>query len=678
MPGQQRSANAGSNGASGRSAARSTVLRGLTTLTASAMLVLMCSPSARAGEWVQVSCINPNQTAAGSAGWIAVIAGGGYGSNSDSACGPGSPAVALLSTDAAVAVGSQETLQYMPPPGSTLNGGLLDVGLSADGWGSNVWATAIAYTPEYLYDASNVFFQCAAGVAACSPMGEDFTGQLEIPTGRGGRLYLSAGCAGREEQVCDEGGHEGAWSMVRLWWANMRLANGSTPAGSGVSGTLLNPEARGVKELTLTATDYAGPGVYNVTVQGDGQALYSGTPDSNGGQCAAVGESGASLMFDASQPCKQSESVDASINTVALHDGQHTLQVTVADAAQNASVVYDGRIMTHNAPANTAPPSISDAAALTGSTLSAEKGEWATPSGAGPTSYSYGWQDCDAQGNGCDAIPGAQASSYTPTGNDVGHTLRVLVSAADNDGSSAVQSEASAIVGFPAGGPLAAPVGARPLTAAGAANGNGAIAGAQLHLAGRPGISRAYAHRALTLTGQLINAAQQPIGGATLDVREQAQGSSSAQLITHAVTVANGTFTVHVPAGPSRLVLLDYRAFANDSSYTAQAQVRETVSAGVQLHISPRRTSPAGSITLSGRVQGAVPRAGVVVELLVHYRGAWEPFRDPRTDARGGFHMRYQFQDAIGRFPFRAQVLGGQAGFPYARGQSPTVDVAAG
>ena len=73
--------------------------------------------------------------------------------------------------------------------------------------------------------------------------------------------------------------------------------------------------------------------------------------------------------------------------------------------------------------------------------------------------------------------------------------------------------------------------------------------------------------------------------------------------------------------------------------------------AGIQLDISPRRTSSEGAITLTGRVLGPVPPQGVSVDLLVHYRGHWEPFRTPRTDAAGRFTVVYQFEGARGRFP---------------------------
>ena len=112
-----------------------------------------------------------------------------------------------------------------------------------------------------------------------------------------------------------------------------------------------------------------------------------------------------------------------------------------------------------------------------------------------------------------------------------------------------------------------------------------------------------------------------------------------------------------------------------DASYAAAAKIAEAVSAGVQLTVSPRRTGSEGTITLSGQVLGPVPAQGVAVELLVHYRGRWEPFRVPQTDSRGRFEVVYQFQGGVGRFPFRASVLGGQAGFPFVHGESEAVDV---
>jgi hypothetical protein len=312
-------------------------------------VTLSAGAPAYAGQWVEVSCVNPSQSAAPSEGWSSFAAGGGYGSNNGTGCGPGSAMFAILSTDAAVAVGSVETLQYTPPGGSRLIGGSVDVGMYADGYGQGASGTAVAYSPEYAYNGSNVFFQCAAGLTPCANGTNDFAGVLGIPGGRGGDFYLSAGCgSGYNTGTCNQGGSNGAWSLVQVWWANFLLENDTAPTGSGFSGSLLAPGAHGTADLQLTATDPGGPGVYLVTLQIDGHTAYQGTPDGNAGHCVAVGSAWGAWMFDYQQPCKQAETVDVPLDTTGLTDGPHTLKVIVTDAAQNSSVVYDGTITTAN------------------------------------------------------------------------------------------------------------------------------------------------------------------------------------------------------------------------------------------------------------------------------------------------------------------------------------------
>ena len=126
------------------------------------------------------------------------------------------------------------------------------------------------------------------------------------------------------------------------------------------------------------------------------------------------------------------------------------------------------------------------------------------------------------------------------------------------------------------------------------------------------------------------------------------------------------------------MIEVAYRAFSADGDYAATAKLRESVRAGLRLTVSPRTTGSEGTITLSGRVLGPVPLQGVVVELLVHYRGRWEPFRTPRTNSRGRFRVLYQFEGGVGRFPFRALAFGGQSGFPFSSGESGAVDVLTG
>jgi hypothetical protein len=210
----------------------------------------------------------------------------------------------------------------------------------------------------------------------------------------------------------------------------------------------------------------------------------------------------------------------------------------------------------------------------------------------------------------------------------------------------------------------------------GTANGAGASETARVRLVGGGSLKRGYQQSAVVVRGSLLDGGGHPISGAHLDVLQQRDGEPS-RVLGQVLSAADGSFTARIAAGSSRLIQLAYRAFSGDRNYAAVASLRETVAGALGLNVTPRRTSSTGRIVLSGRVLGSVPRAGVVVELLVRYRGAWEPFRTPRTDGFGRFHLAYRFQGAVGRFPFRAAVLGGQSGFPYAGAKSNTVDVSA-
>ena len=77
--------------------------------------------------------------------------------------------------------------------------------------------------------------------------------------------------------------------------------------------------------------------------------------------------------------------------------------------------------------ASTSAPGIAGAP-QSGQTLTASAGGW---SGAGAVSYAYQWQGCERYGSGCEAIEGATGSTYTPGFENVGRTLRVLVTASE-------------------------------------------------------------------------------------------------------------------------------------------------------------------------------------------------------------------------------------------------------
>jgi hypothetical protein len=538
------------------------------------LLLALCTSSAWAGTWTLASCTQPDGQPAPTEGWSTSATGAvGPYSGDTNTCAQGGDLSAVTSGEAPQGAYEGPEWVFTAPAGSTIAGGSITATLTSPH--GQAWLG----TPSASYNSADMVANCQYNLA-CGQNGT-LSGTFPITHLGGTSLYAVAVCVGPYEGATSCPATGGIDAGVYVSGATIALANSATPAASGFGGTLLSPNAQGTQELTFLASDPGGPGVYLVTAQIDGKTIYSGTPDNNEGRCIPIGGTGGTLMFDHSQPCRTSESVDLPINTTTLANGQHTLKVAVEDAAKNASVVYDGTI-------TTLQPSNNSLGALPG--------------------------------------PGTSASASLARG-----------------------------LGQP--------------------NGIAASEGARLRLGQRIRLTRSFAKRALRLSGRLVNAQGQPIGGAMLDLLQQTSGSPGLKLIGHAKTSATGTFAASAPAGPSRTIEVAYRALSSDGAYAATGRIIESVQAGVQLDISPRHTSSEGAITLTGRVLGPVPPQGVSVDLLVHYRGHWEPFRTPRTDAAGRFTVVYQFEGARGRFPFRAEVPPSQADFSFVRGLSGVVNV---
>jgi hypothetical protein len=336
----------------------------LIALTTGLVTVMLITPSARAGTWIQVSCVNPNGSTAPNQGWSSYFRSEGANladSDASTACTASTPMYALLSTAANLSSGPGVGLQYTPPAGSALAGGTVDVNLLTDGWGDgNGGEAAAALTgPNLGWDTTNVITQCIyLAFGPCQNGTDDFYGTVTIPSDHaGGDLFLDAGCGG--DGSCDS--HpSGAtyWAQTQLVWARLLLTNGSTPQASNFSGSALQPGARGTAHLVFTAIDPDGPGIYSVTTTIDGRTVWSGTPDTNDGLCVPVGTdpSTGALMFDGQQPCPATAVVDAPVPTAGVPDGTHELAVTIVDAAQNTSTVFDQTITTSN-PQTTPDPS---------------------------------------------------------------------------------------------------------------------------------------------------------------------------------------------------------------------------------------------------------------------------------------------------------------------------------
>jgi hypothetical protein len=527
----------------------------------------------------------------------------------------------------------------------------------------------------------------AGGIGeATTPYDRKSTADVEVLPSTTTSLILSDYCSN------DAAGAACSFSSLapnlELYGAQTTLAESGPPTGGASGGGLSSASPiSGMQSLGYNAQDSAS-GVRLAQLRVDGEAV-------------AAKDYLTGCAYSNFAACPVSESDTISWNTAAVADGSHTVQLEVKDAAQNAAFLYTGSITTSNAPAdNSAPAILAPSGVVVGASLSAQPGGWTAPAGAGAISYAYQWEDCDGEGNSCHAIAGATSAGYTPAPADVGHALRVVVNAADNDGMRSATSSSTPAV-LSSSGSLGAPngpggsppgsAGARgttnlsgglggagaPVLGVGAANGTVASEATILHLGLPHVISRSYAKRAFALPGRLTNSQEAPIAGARLDILETVAGTSSLRLRGHVVTSAAGTFTAKIPSGPSRQIEIAYRAFSGDSSYAAVARIIENVGAGARLHVARSHVSPTGTIRLTGNVAGPLPHRGAIVELLVHYRGHWQPIRTPRTNSRGRFKIVYQFQGARGRFPFRVEIPAGQASYPYASGFSNTVNVTA-
>jgi hypothetical protein len=142
------------------------------------------------------------------------------------------------------------------------------------------------------------------------------------------------------------------------------------------------------------------------------------------------------------EACTNIGKATSSTYTIASRNVGHTIRVVVtasnavgsAKAASETTEVVAAEA-TPAVPASVSPPEI-EGSAEEGQTLSASTGTWTES----PTSFEYQWEDCDEAGEACSEISKARSSSYKLLSSDVGHTIRVLVTASNAVGPSAPAS----------------------------------------------------------------------------------------------------------------------------------------------------------------------------------------------------------------------------------------------
>ncbi|MDQ3933992.1 MAG: hypothetical protein M3340_05105 [Actinomycetota bacterium] len=139
--------------------------------------------------------------------------------------------------------------------------------------------------------------------------------------------------------------------------------------------------------------------------------------------------------------CTDIPGATGSSYTLGSGDVGHTIVVVVTATnpfgSESAASGATGRVEPEpEPPVNTTPPSVGGDPD-SGGPLTANPGQW-TGGGGDP---SYQWERCDASGGNCTAIPGATGPTYTPTKEDEGQTIRVIVVVTNPEGSTRVVSE---------------------------------------------------------------------------------------------------------------------------------------------------------------------------------------------------------------------------------------------
>jgi|GEM_PF-974168 len=222
-------------------------------------------------------------------------------------------------------------------------------------------------------------------------------------------------------------------------------------------------EGRSVADVAAVADPYTGVDIYDSTPAGNGDptgwGVVGGTSAASpivagefalaGGARGApypattlyshLGESGA--LYDVTAGSNGSCAGATACRAAVGLDGPTGL----------GSPVGLGAFAVAGTPQESSAPAISGSAEQ-GQVLTASPGEW-----GGATSYGYQWALCNAVGALCTALPGASAQHLTLGSATVGHTVRVVVTAANGSGagtaagspvSATISSDEPKITGF--------------------------------------------------------------------------------------------------------------------------------------------------------------------------------------------------------------------------------------
>jgi hypothetical protein len=256
-------------------------------------------------------------------------------------------------------------------------------------------------------------------------------------------------------------------------------------------------------------------------------------------------------------------------------------------------------------PTNTIRPSITGSAHV-GKVLTAHNGTW---SGSTPITYAYQWTRCSSAGAGCVPIgEAAQSQTYILTSDDLGHRLRVIVSATNSAGTAQRNSALSAVI-RPA--PTNAPVNTT-----------------------RPAITGS------AVEGNTLTASNGAWNGATATYAYQWQRCDSSGAGCRNITDATSqtyTTTSLDTGNTLRVVVTATNSSGSGASISHQSSaIRSSSSVQVSLNASARVVTYGHSVTLSGTVAGSSGDAVTILARPGVARSA-QALGTTTTDSNGNF-----------------------------------------
>ncbi|WP_445149327.1 hypothetical protein [Baekduia sp. Peel2402] len=668
-----------------------------------ALSLALPTPSKATGTYIHRSCITGTDISDGPLGWqpfsYAIP-----GSQTMMRCADDGSLYAEMLTYGSVPAGKDAGWTYHAPTGTTIS----RITGSIAGW-TSPWSGSQGLIQ--VLDETSVKLELTGLIQ------QQYPSTLDLDHLGASKVTFRA--------ICDPIGtacpNNVAWAA--LYQPELYLADDAPPVVGFRSGSFVTDQTLvGDERLNFSATD-AGGGVARLRLYVDGQPTsVDHVIDENEGRCVPSDTLAGVWVFSVPRPCPVSVSGNEVIDTTRIADGSHTLTVKVADTAQQETTVWSGTYLVANRPPfNARLPLFADNSvvtnALVGSAIEAvNDGTWTGPN----LTVTRNWARCQADGSDpCVTIPGATGLTYTPSTADVGHRLRLLVTALNVAGAVTVASRPTGIVTSRNGGggstsdptpdpdpdPTADPDpdptpggGGGGAPSGSSATNNTTLPPAPLPVAPFP-VATAHAlvghvvgeasgvgcpqdkatlkfqHGAVKLGYGRTSTAQlqlmctnngKAIERARLDVVTRV-GSRPA-VASSVTTDGAGRALVRLAAGPGRAIVVGYRMYADDPVARATAALKVSVNGRISLRGDHRKLRNGKALRLRGRLLGGyVPRRGVTLTVQWKDHNRWRPFAQIKTTKKGSFSYAYRFTRTNRpiTYTLRVQATKGQLDYPF-------------